>query len=231
MALLDIIIDTLRINCSVVQCTGYTSEIEALFYLFFFPTVFIILLVYILTNFIFRGEGNTPRGLRLLVSVTLYAFIVMEGLYTMFASLSRFWWLFAVILIGLWAFIRHLIGGGSGGGGKGNLPGLGGGALGKFAKGKLASVFTHEEEDRRKEIRDAFKTLEHFYNETKGNPLGSDARRGASDGFERTQTRLRQLITDYGSYGKVGKVPVIKQDKKFWEEYGEWSDKFMKLKK
>jgi hypothetical protein len=234
MALLDIIIDTLRINCSVVQCTGYASDIEALFYLFFFPTVFIILLVYILTNFIFRGEGNTPRGLRLLISVTLYAFIIMEGLYTMFTSLSRFWWLFAVILIGLWAFIRHLIGGGVG-----KMPSLGGGALGSFAKGKLSNIITGEERELEKKINHYFTLLEQSLESTKklakDNP-GSEAHAAAENRFISIDTTLEELIANYGKKGKLpvsenSGVNITRQAEKYWERKNKLSEEFKKISK
>jgi hypothetical protein len=131
MALLDIIINALKINCSAVQCTGYPSEIEAIFFLVVFPTVFLILVIYILTNFIFRGDGNTPRGLRLLIALTLYAFVIMQSLYTMFIPISRFWWLVIILLVGLWAFVRHLIHGQGFGGTSGktgsSYKGIGGG--------------------------------------------------------------------------------------------------------
>ena len=153
MALLDTIIQILNINCSgMVQCTGYASDIEALFYLVFFPTVFIILVVYILTNFIFRGDSNASRGLRVLISVTLYAFIVFEGYYNFFIPLSRFWWIVLVLLVGLYAFMRHLLGGGSGGGGgKSGLPSFGIGEEG--ISGYLGKKFKGTLEDKQKKKR------------------------------------------------------------------------------
>jgi hypothetical protein len=115
MALLDIIINTLKINCSVVQCTGYASDIEALFYLFFFPTVFIILFIYIVIGVVIDKAGGKEGGLRLLVSVALYAFIVFQGYYNLFVSLSRLWWILLATLVGLWIFIRTMIHGRKGG--------------------------------------------------------------------------------------------------------------------
>lgn len=115
MALLDVIIDILKINCSVVQCTGYASDIEALFYLFFFPTVFIILFIWVVTSVIITQIGGKAGGLRILISVALYAFIVFEGYYTLFVSLSQLWWLLLATLVGLYIFIRKIIHGNGGG--------------------------------------------------------------------------------------------------------------------
>jgi hypothetical protein len=135
MALLDIIIDVLKINCSVVQCSGYASDIEALFYLLFFPSVFIILFVYIVTGAIINKIGGKAGGLRILISVALYAFIIFEGYYNLFVSLSRLWWLLLATLAGLWLFIRQIIHGGGGGaeGGKG-FPGFSRGGMWKNLK-------------------------------------------------------------------------------------------------
>jgi len=122
-SILDIIIQILKIDCGVAQCY-YPNEIEAMFYLFFFPTIFIILFIYILTNFIFRGGGKI-KGLRMLIAIGAYAFIVFEGLFTLVVSVSHLWWLLTIILIGLIAFIRFLFTGGREKGEGGRLPGIG----------------------------------------------------------------------------------------------------------
>lgn len=116
--ILDILIEILKIDCSVTQC-NYANSIEGLFYLFFFPTVFIILFIYILTSFIFRGGGKV-KGIKFLIALGAYAFIIFEGLYTFFAAVSHLWWLLTILLVGLFAFIRYLIRGGDGGS-SGNL--------------------------------------------------------------------------------------------------------------
>lgn len=113
--ILDILIEILRIDCSVVQCY-YANPIEGLFYLFFFPTVFIILFIYILTSFIFRGGGKV-MGLKLLIALGAYAFIIFQYLYTFFAAISQLWWLLTILLVGLFAFVRYLFTGGREGGG------------------------------------------------------------------------------------------------------------------
>lgn len=116
MALLDIIIETLKINCSVVQCTGYPSEIEALFFLVFFPSVFIILFIWVVTGVIMDKTGGKEGGLRILISIALYAFIVFQGYYNFFVSLSKLWWILLATLVGLWIFIRVMIHGKEGSG-------------------------------------------------------------------------------------------------------------------
>jgi hypothetical protein len=139
MALLDIVIEVLKINCSVVQCTGYASDIEALFYVLFFPTVFIILFVYVISGIVINRVDGRPGALRLLISVTLYAFIVFQGFYSFFAALSKLWWLLLATLFGLFIFIRNFIHGG--GGGSGRMPGVGGGGFqSRYVKRKFSRV-------------------------------------------------------------------------------------------
>jgi hypothetical protein len=230
MALLDVVIEFLNINCSVVQCSGYGSEIEALFYLLFFPTVFIILFVYVVVGAVLNRVQGTEGALRLLVSVALYAFIIFEGYYNLFVSLSRLWWLLLATLLGVWLFIRQFIHGGGG------FPSLGGGGRGMsgFISDKVKRKITGEEKDLYKEIEDAFKQLEHFYNEI--NDSTGEAREIASTNFRDQQTRLRSLITDYNKYGKMElsggvKVNIQHKSREFWKKYDKWSDKYKKIKR
>jgi hypothetical protein len=129
MALLDVVIQVLNIDCGVVQCSGYASEVEALFYVLFFPTVFIILFVYIVTGAIINKVGGAQGAFRILISVALYAFIIFEGYYNLFAALASAWWLLLATLVGLWLFIRQII---HGGGQQGSAyRGFDGGLMGK----------------------------------------------------------------------------------------------------
>ncbi|UCD06847.1 MAG: hypothetical protein JSW41_03335 [Candidatus Aenigmatarchaeota archaeon] len=129
--ILDILIQILNIDCSVAQCSGYASEIEAMFYLFLFPTIFIILFIYILTSFIFRGGGKV-RGLKMLIAIGVYAFIVFEHMFTSVVAISRLWWLLTIILVGLFAFLRFLFTGGREEGTRGGLPEIAGQAREKI---------------------------------------------------------------------------------------------------
>ena len=228
MTLLDIVISFLNIDCSVVQCSGYGSDIEALFYLLFFPTVFIILFVYVVVGAVLDKTGGKEGVLRLLVSVTMYAFIIFEGYYNLFVSLSKLWWLLLATLVGVWIFIRQFIQGGGNGGN--SYSGFGGGrGFSGFISDKAKRKITGEEDDMKKEIKDAFKTLEQFYDAIKAG--SGEGREIARTNFRDEQTRLRSLITDYGKYGKMElsggvKIKIVDQAKEFWKEYEEWSEKY-----
>lgn len=170
MGLIEAILEFLRVNMSndFVQETLRQGPMESVFYLIFFPTVVIILFVFIISGWVIDRitdrSGNNP--LKLLVSVAFYAFIILQGYYTHFITLSRIWFLVVGIIVGLWLFgrtfgPRHREGGGGGGHG-GGMPkgGHGGGGITDYAIRKMKNLVTKDEEDIDKEINDRFKHME-----------------------------------------------------------------------
>lgn len=226
-SILDILIQILKIDCSVAQCY-YPNEIEAMFYLFFFPTVFIILFIYILTNFIFRG-GGTVKGIRMLIAIGIYAFIVFEGLYTSVVAISHLWWLLTIILVGLFAFIRHLFTGGGEGGG-GHMPGIGGGALGGWVKGRMKDVVTEDRDDLQKEINARFKSMRKIIEEIKKPTEGTDVGSLISE-FRTYEGQAETAITELNRRGKIGGINVEKLGKKYWDELSRIQDEFASAKR
>lgn len=103
--ILQQLITILNINCSLINCY-YTNPLEGLFYLVFFPSVFIILFIYILTGSVFKGAGGVPHGLRLLIGIAVFLFLIFQGWYTAIVSISKLWFILVIILGGLWWFIR-----------------------------------------------------------------------------------------------------------------------------
>ncbi|MFH1978101.1 MAG: hypothetical protein ABIJ92_02145 [Candidatus Aenigmatarchaeota archaeon] len=227
MAIIDVLVNLLCQGNTVSTCTQFIqqqpNELYQLFFFFFFPTVFIILFIFILSDAI---GSFTNKGIRLILAIAFYMFIVLSNWYSIILTISQFWYIAVIIIFGTYVFFKKFMGGGRSSGG---MPGVGGGAIGQFAKGQLTEVFTHDQKDMRKEIEDAFMQLEHDYNEIKGNPKGTEARRGANAQFEATQTRLRGLITSYAKYGKIGKVSVTGQAAGFWKKYTQWSEKHRKI--
>ena len=104
-----------------------------LFYFLLFPLVFTILFIYILSSTILHG-GNLTKGMRLLIGISVFIFIIISGWYPIMLVLSEFWFIMVILLFGAWYFIgKHKGGGGGapGGGGKGPMSALGfGGAMG-----------------------------------------------------------------------------------------------------
>jgi hypothetical protein len=100
--LFDMLVQILQISPTLANEYAAQGPIYQLFYLFFFPMVFIILLIYIIMR---RFSDN--RGLSILVGVAVLAFIILQGWYTFFAYLSRFWIAILVILGFIWTFFYH----------------------------------------------------------------------------------------------------------------------------
>ena len=187
--ILDILIEILRIDCSVVQCY-YANPIEGLFYLFFFPTVFIILFIYILTGFIFRGGGKV-RGLKLLIAMGAYAFIIFQYLYTFFAAVSQLWWLLTILLVGLFAFVRYLFTGGHERG-RGGMPGVGVARFNPFSRAKeqlSEEVYKHFHLETRGEKFEREK-------EEKANEVMKKFREKGADGLSKQEKAL--LLISWG---------------------------------
>jgi hypothetical protein len=112
------IIRYLNINCSVVNCY-YSNPMEGLFYLIFFPSIIVILFVYILSNAIsVKATGDSHNGFRLLFGVAILIFIIMQGWFTVFVGLSKAWFIVTIVLLGLWVMFRSLFRGEEGGKGK-----------------------------------------------------------------------------------------------------------------
>jgi hypothetical protein len=212
--ILDILIQTLNIDCSVAQCSGYASEIEAMFYLFFFPTIFIILFIYILTSFIFRGGGKV-RGLKLLIAIGVYAFIVFEHMFTSVVAISRLWWLLTIILVGLFAFIRFLFTGGREGEARGGLSGVGGGGFGEFLHHVVRRVWYNAEEEIFKNL--GLETRGEKFDrqlEDKKNEILKKLEEHGASGLNPSEKGL--LLIAFG--GRVKDLKAIEDEFKKWED-------------
>jgi hypothetical protein len=120
----QMLVDILKINQNLI--TEYASQgtLYQMFYLFIFPTVFIVFFIWILSNSMIKGHG----GMRLIIALCVYAFIILQGYYSFFVSMSKFW-LFGLLILGfLYLIIPKLSGGGAkgmtGGGVVGYIEGI-----------------------------------------------------------------------------------------------------------
>ena len=237
MAFLDIVIDVLKINCGVAQCSGYASEIEALFYLLFFPTVFIILFVYVVVGSVMDKVGGKEGGLRILISVALYAFIIFEEYYTLFVSLSKLWWVLLATLVGLWVFIRQFIHG-KGGSEGGAYSGFGGRSLVDFGSRKLRGKLEGTEKKKVTQInqeisnlRTTVNTIEkEFKNPSRGTDIGN-----LIDKYNAHKKYILEIIEGYSELGKVNEGGIMwdieKKDEKFMHELKELDNKIEEISK
>ncbi len=104
---LQLLIDIFKISPQMVNEYSTVSPLEQIFYLFFFPTLFIIVFIYILTS---RWMGE-HKGLQILIAVAVYAFIIFQGLYNSFVFLSKYWLIGLIILGFIWLVFRPRGGG------------------------------------------------------------------------------------------------------------------------
>ncbi len=232
---LDSLIDLLCRSGTSSDCqrfvSGFQDPASQLVFFIFFPLVFLVIFCWILGQGVSQGNAKFA----LLVGVAVFLFIVFQGWYHIFLNVSRFWFI-AVIVLGGFYVVMNRMGPASGGGGTKTKTSAGvtSGIRG-FASKKLKSAIKGDEDDLRKEIRDAFNSLEGFYNEVKNNPKGSEARGNAATNFISAQNRLRKLITSYGKYGEIEIGGVRKnitgQQKKYWDEYTKWSERFRDIEK
>jgi len=210
--ILQLLIQVLNIDCSIVTCT-YPTVWETLFYVIFFPSVFILLFVYALSETL-AGKLGVP--FRLLLAAAVYIYIVLQGFFTFFVSLSGLW-LFLIILIGfIWFVFRHIFGKGEGG----KMPAVGGGlaaplryAVKKTVKGQ--TKYEKRIEDRLSNLRSAARTV-------KTPPPGTDvglARREYAAAKMEAENAIEQFENLIRGSGVPGSGELAeKLSEKYWKE-------------
>lgn len=119
--LFDMLVQILQISPALVNEYAAQGPIYQLFYLFFFPMVFIVILVWMIME-----RFSKHRGLSILIGIAVLAFIVLNGWYNFFAYLSRFW-IIIVVIIGAFMAFFSFRGRKEGGGAatKGRMGGIG----------------------------------------------------------------------------------------------------------
>jgi hypothetical protein len=137
---IEVFAEILKITPDLVDKYAARGPIEASFYLFFFPMLFLIIFVWII------GRTFITRTLKfgLLISLAVLAFIIFQGWYSYFVMLSEFW-LYLLVFLGVIYFItaRHPGGGGGGGGAKQGIFG----SLGDQLGGRTWSKISGQEKD------------------------------------------------------------------------------------
>lgn len=118
---------------AINQYQAQQGDLQALIFFLFFPTLTIILFVWIfMHNFEGRFSGKMPKGLSLLVALGVYLFIILQGYYSIAITVSEAW-IIVLVGFGLWWFVTKQVFG-SGGDKAGGLSGLGGRTLQKALK-------------------------------------------------------------------------------------------------
>jgi len=116
----QLLVDILKISPQLVNEYAVQGPLYQIFYLFFFPALFIIVFIFILSRIVMPEH----KGLRLLIALAVYAFIILQGYYNFFVYISEFWLIILIILGFIWFIIGRRGGEGVRGkvlGGKGSL--------------------------------------------------------------------------------------------------------------
>ena len=185
---MDFLIEILRISPQTVSQYSNVTPIEQMFYLIFFPTLFILIFIYILTT----RWMSEHAGFRILVAVAVYAFIIFQGYYDWFVMASKFWLFMLVILGAVWFVFRPKAPEG-GGGAKGKA--LGGGIMDDL-KRRFKGEITGEFKQREEMIMAMLKQIEDAMKKAGGNITDIDNVLGGGGGAMIMMARIYQMIWD-----------------------------------
>ncbi len=220
---MDILAGFFNISPELISKYAMQGPIYQIFYLFFFPSLFILLFIYILTS---RGILGLHKGIKLLVSVAVYAFIILNGWYDYFVRASEFW-MFMLIILGVVYFFWAR--GGTRGGAVAQAGGQGGApkgrsvfsSLGSQLANRLKKSATHEIQDQERMINDYLKALKNLVTQYKkassGHGRAMDAgniMREWGSLFSQTQNAIQQ----YRESIQVGGFATGSRLKKFQDE-------------
>ena len=163
---------------------------ENLIMFFLVPTVFIILVVYMMVGRILPGEYTK---LRLLLGVTSYLFIVAGGYYGVFALLAGPYFIFLIFIMGLLYFLLGHFRGGEGPGGTryggGGRHG-GGTATTEGDVGELAALKLNE-------LKGAVLAAKTSMRSMKGNTYGLQGMVAANSEIGRLMAELNSLKSQF----------------------------------
>jgi hypothetical protein len=103
----DLIVQFFRIDPTVAGKYASAGPIYQIFFLLFLPSLFVILFIWILTS---RGPIAIHKGFKMLVSIAIYAFLILmpmqsqTSFYNWFVVLSEFW-IFLLIILGVFYMV------------------------------------------------------------------------------------------------------------------------------
>ncbi len=106
---ITIIAELLKITPNLIDKYTQQGPIYGAFFLIFFPTLFLLIFVYLIGK---RFIKHPAFGI--LISVAVYAFIVLQGFYSWFVILAEYW-IFLLIFLGVFYFLFKRNEGGGGG--------------------------------------------------------------------------------------------------------------------
>jgi len=115
--IIDMLIDLLCQQGTAAECSQFISQYpeiaQQLVWLVFFPTVFLILFIF----FISEGVVKSAKKYRTLLAIAIYLFIIFQGWYHYILTVSRFWFIGIIIIGGIFVITHKMGAAGSSGGG------------------------------------------------------------------------------------------------------------------
>jgi len=211
---------------SAVQQQSPDALVQLTF-LAFFPAVFLILLVYFLSELII-GRENHHRGLRVLLGVAFFLFVIFYNWYHFLVSFSEFWYVFVLVLGGTGVIVHRLAGyrpgqafklAGEGGGRGGLFGGVAKYGMERLKKGgKPLGI--------EKKIEGELKVLRGMLNEVR------HPRRQTDVGLLRSHLNadLRGIIKDIEDFeAEYGRLAEETLTKKWWREINDIQNELGKI--
>lgn len=206
----SLLVDIFKINQNLVSEYALQGSFYQLFYLFVFPAILIIVFIWILTNWIMGPH----KGLRLLLSVGVYAFIILQGYYSYFVMLSKYWF-FGLLILGFFYLIAYRGGSKGGGGGGGAAHGMAAGNAVSRLENRVMKKITGQEKQLTQRIESHLKQLEN-----KGS-LSADSYARLYINAEDDLRILEQMVRDTDPTGHGFAI--------FGEKYKNLHERFLRL--
>lgn len=196
-------------KCSQFVFT-YPDVTQQIVWLVFFPSVFLLLFIIFIAN----GVAKEPAvKYKTLVAIAIYVFIVFQGWYHYFLTLSKYWFIGVIILGGIYVVIHKMGAAGRGNeGGGGRSRGLS--RIKEDITGKLYRKYVSgETKDTVHHIEMELRNLENIKRDIDRADPGKDVtrlREVFTQFLERLETHLGELRKEEA----VGGIVVLGKDYK-----------------
>jgi len=188
-------------NSCMQQFQQYAYKpMEGIFYAVLFPIVFILIFVYIISIVI--GTFSESKKFRILIAVIVFAFIILQGWYGFFISISNLW-LYVLVFLGFIWMLLHTFIGSRGSSGKARTDGLDGDIGGSNF---LGSALGRVGKDLRKETRTLEKEIDMAIDEVK--IIKNAVERGDTQSWRMATAHLEKLHTLRREYLSMLKGPM-----------------------
>ncbi len=216
---------------TIGQCQQFVSEynepVMQTIYFFFFPTVFVILFIHMLSK---QVAENIDAKFRIMIAMAIFVFIVVQGWYHFLLILSRMWFISIIVLGGLWAFLnmglKRGMGGGGSSGGQKSVFGRAAGSVGGYLSNRTLSAVRGDEKrlngaimQKRAEVERIERAMRHAHGKPDGDRAAADLMRQKTllmDEVRALVTELKRVTSFEGT--KVGVS-------KYVDEHVRWLDK------